>query len=269
MQAMGVGAVMRWVMIIALGACSSAPETTPVSKTAAAVAPAPKAVRFSADPGPHIRIEPISEHVWLHESSHEVEGYGRVSANGIIVVGSKGAAVVDSSWTPEQTRWLLDRVREATGRPALALIATHSHNDRAGGIGVAAAAGVPSFALDKTNAILRRDNKPAAANTFTTSRSFDLGGVTLEAFYPGAGHTVDNIVVYVGADRLVFGGCLIRSARSKRLGYTKEADIGAWPKTMARVIARYPKVGIVVPGHGPRGGAELLTHTVELAKRGR
>ena len=228
-----------------------------------------RSVHFDPTPGPHIRIEKISNHVWLHESSHEISGYGRISANGIIVVGSRGAMVIDSSWTEKQTAWLLERVHAATGTAAIALVPTHSHDDRAGGIGIAARMGVATHALDKTNELLRRNNKPTAVTSFAGERLFELGGVSVEVFYPGAGHTVDNAVVYVREDRLLFGGCLIRSARSKGLGYTEEADIRAWPGTVERIIERYPAVQIVVPGHGPSGDSALLTHTVELAKRGR
>lgn len=255
---------MKWLTaaLCALTSCSGPTS----SKIDVATVPT---IRFDPTPGPHIRIDRISEHVWLHESSHVVTGWGRVSANGMIIVGADGALVVDSSWTERQTVWLLERVRAATGRPAIALVATHSHSDRAGGIGAAKHMNVATHALARTNELLRRGQKPAADHEFGATRTFDLGGVRVEVFYPGPGHTVDNVVVYVDRDRVLFGGCLVRSKGSTRLGYTEEADVPAWPATVTRVTRRYPRARVVVPGHGLRGGPELLTHTVELAKRGR
>jgi metallo-beta-lactamase class B len=47
--------------------------------------------------------------------------------------------------------------------------------------------------------------------TFTHDTTFNIAGVTLQAYYPGAGHTRDNIVVWVPQDKVLFGGCLIKS----------------------------------------------------------
>lgn len=216
--------------------------------------------------GPDIELHRISDRVWLHLSAHDVPGFGRVEANGLIVFGSGGAVIVDTAWTPEQTRWLLERVRAATGKDAMAMIATHSHNDRAGGVSTAAAAGVPVYASARTKSLLG-DQGDAISHPFDTTATIELDDVHVELFYPGAGHTIDNIVVHVREQGVLFGGCLVRAGESNWIGNVADADVPAWPATMDRVMERYGKARVVVPGHGRTGNASLLPHTREVAEK--
>ncbi len=226
--------------------------------------PAPNIAAFDGARGPEIQLSRLTAHVWRHVSAAEVPGYGRVEANGLIVVGRRGAVVVDTAWTPAQTQWLIDRVRAATGHPPVAMVATHFHDDRAGGVGTAHAAGIPVYATALTRTLLG-DAGAAIDHPFDRRATIELGDVDVELFFPGAGHTRDNSVVYVAGDRLLFGGCLIRAATTDWIGNTADADLGAWPETMDRLIHRYRDAAIVVPGHGRPGDASLLPHTRQLA----
>jgi metallo-beta-lactamase class B len=58
---------------------------------------------------------------------------------------------------------------------------------------------------------------------------------------------------------------MVKSINSKDLGNTADGDLSAYPNTIDKVIAKFKDARIVVPGHGPYGGLELLTHTKELA----
>lgn len=219
-----------------------------------------------AGKGHDIELRPLSKHVWLHKSWLYVPRYGRVGANGLVIVGRRGALVVDTSWTDAQMGWLLDRVKAATGKPAVAVVATHWHNDRAGGFAEANRRGVPTIALKKTDEILVAKKLPRPTQTFARSRKVDLGGVTVELFFPGPGHSLDNVVAYVRGDDVLFGGCLIRSGATHWIGNLSDADLASWPATMRVVAKRYRSPRIVVPGHGRSGGAALIQHTYELAR---
>ena len=37
----------------------------------------------------------------------------------------------------------------------------------------------------------------------------------MEVFYPGPGHAPDNVVVWVGRERLLFGGCLLKDEEAQ------------------------------------------------------
>jgi glyoxylase-like metal-dependent hydrolase (beta-lactamase superfamily II) len=86
----------------------------------------------------------------------------------------------------------------------------------------------------------------------------------LEVFYPGAGHTKDNVVVWIPSAKVVFGGCLIRSLNSRGLGNLSDAYPEEWGKSALAVKETYPDSLIVVPGHGKRGDRSLIDHTINL-----
>jgi glyoxylase-like metal-dependent hydrolase (beta-lactamase superfamily II) len=216
--------------------------------------------------GPDIKLQRISDRIWLHLNAAELPGWGRVEANGLVVFGARGAVIIDTGFRREQTGWLLERVRAATGQDAIAMVATHSHNDRAGGVAVAAAAGVPVYASTRTKALLGAEGN-AITHAFDATARLDLGDLHIELFYPGAGHAPDNIVAYVLEEHLLFGGCLVRAGDSTGMGNLDDADLPAWPATMDRVIERYGNARMVVPGHGRAGDASLLLHTKRLAEQ--
>jgi len=87
----------------------------------------------------------------------------------------------------------------------------------------------------------------------------------VSVYYPGAGHTEDNIVVWLPKEKILFGGCLVKSLHAKHLGYTEDAVISEWPNSIQKIINRYPDIKLVVPGHGSIGDVSLLTHTQKLA----
>jgi metallo-beta-lactamase class B len=91
-----------------------------------------------------------------------------------------------------------------------------------------------------------------------------VGGRELELYYPGPGHAVDNIVTWIGDEKVLFGGCLVKSAGANSLGNTDEADLAAWPATLANVKKRFHEARLIVPGHGDPGGWELVENTLKL-----
>ena len=52
---------------------------------------------------------------------------------------------------------------------------------------------------------------------FEDSKRVRAGTYSIEAFYPGPGHSPDNIVVWIPEARVLFGGCLVKSAGAKGL----------------------------------------------------
>ena len=105
-----------------------------------------------------------------------------------------------------------------------------------------------------------------ASKTFEPRDGLKLnfGGEEVEVIYPGPAHTPDNVVVYLPKRKLLFGGCMIRAAGSKNLGYTGDADIAHWAESAGRL----EKLAVekVIPGHGAVGGPELIKQTINLAE---
>ena len=212
---------------------------------------------------PELRIEPLAEGVYLHQSFHQTQSFGLVSANGLVVVDGEQAYVIDTPWSERDTEqlaaWIHDQGWQLAGS-----LSTHSHDDRAGGIGWLNTQGIPTHALALTNDILEANGKAMATQSFTRP-AFSWVPGTLEVFYPGGGHTVDNITVWLPRQRILFGGCLIRSLAAKGLGYTGEARLDDWAGSVKTLQYRYPDALMVVPGHGKPGNRNLLQHTRQLA----
>ncbi|MCA9711341.1 MAG: polysaccharide deacetylase family protein, partial [Myxococcales bacterium] len=91
-----------------------------------------------------------------------------------------------------------------------------------------------------------------------------LAGVELEVLYPGPGHSPENLVVWLPAHRVLFGGCLVRPWESRSLGNQADAEPRAWGPSIRAVRERYGSAATVVPSHGAPGGPALLDHTLAL-----
>jgi metallo-beta-lactamase class B len=97
--------------------------------------------------------------------------------------------------------------------------------------------------------------------------SLIMGGVEIDLLYPGRGHTDDNLVVYLPATRILYGGCFLKSSAASDLGNIADADLVAWPGSLRVVSERIPGAAIVVPGHGPVGGDPIERTAALLRQR--
>jgi len=217
---------------------------------------------------PPLAITPIANNVFQHISYKHVQGYGLVPASGLIVINDKDAHIIDTPWTIADTKKLVSWIAEQ-GLTLKGTISTHFHDDRAAGIPYLNSLSVETYAYELTNKLLKANNKQAAKHSLLSKNSQTKQqsyiDQSIEVFYPGAGHSSDNIVVWLPEHQLLFGGCLVKSLNSKTLGYTGDADIEQWPRSIQKLITRYPNVQRVVPGHGQVGDVKLLLHTQNLA----
>lgn len=211
-----------------------------------------------------VEVRQLAEGIWLHTTYYEIDGFENVPANGIIVIDSGRAIMVDLPWTNEQAGVLFDWVSKEQNATIKKVVPTHWHIDCAGGLVEAHRRKAESFSLDKTVEILKSKNEPAPMNWFTDRLTLCCGKIHVELAYCGAGHTVDNIVAWIPSKKILFGGCMVKSLNARNLGNITDADVASWPGTLKKVKATYPEAKIVVPGHGRPGGMELIDHTIDL-----
>jgi glyoxylase-like metal-dependent hydrolase (beta-lactamase superfamily II) len=198
---------------------------------------------------------------WLHTTL----GPDGFPANGMAVRLADGVLLVDTGWNDEQADALAAWAVAALAAPVRRAIVTHSHTDRTGGVFALRRRGVSVLALDGT--IGRMEGAGGAIQAlFAASSSVHVDTEGFEAFYPGAAHAPDNIVVWFPGPRILFGGCMVKAEDAPALGNVADADLPAWPKAIEAVQSRYPKADIVVPGHGPVGGPQALAHTLDLLR---
>lgn len=228
----------------------------------ARVPPTAGEIRISND----IVLHPIAAGVWVHTTYSDVPGYGRVPANGLVVIDGKEAMLIDLPWTDELTAALCDWIAKSHGAKVTAVVPTHFHEDCMGGLAEAHRRGAVSHGLDRTIEIARQKGLPIPQISYRDRTTVRCGRTKAVVTYFGAGHTTDNVVVWLPRQKVLFAGCLVKSLDSNSLGNTKDGDLAAYPATLRKVQAAYPQARIVVPGHGDWGGPELIEHTLGLCQ---
>lgn len=228
------------------------------------VTPRAEMIRVSDD----VFVQPVADGVWVHTTYYDLPGYGRCPANGLLVIEGKEAMLIDLPWTDGLTATLCDWVAESRGAVVKTVVPTHFHEDCMGGLAETHRRGAVSHALDKTIEIAREKSLPVPQVPYRFRTMVRCGRTVALVTHHGAGHTTDNVVAWLPRQRVLFGGCLIKSLDSKSLGNTRDGDLAAYPTTLKQVQAAYPDAKIVVPGHGDWGGRELIEHTLKLCSGG-
>lgn len=218
---------------------------------------------FAEDKLPDLKIQKLTENVYLHTSFQIYDGFGLVDSNGLVVLVHNDAYIVDTPWSAEDTAKLMHWIK-ARGFNLKASISTHFHDDRTAGIELLNSKSVPTYASKLTNSLLKKAGKAEATNSFNYD-DFWLVKDQIEVFYPGAGHSQDNVVVWLPSQKILFGGCLIRARETSSLGNKSDAVIKAWSKSAENLQAKYGNASLVIPGHGNAGDVSLLEHTRKLA----
>lgn len=188
----------------------------------------------------------------------------RIPSNGLVVRDGAGVLLVDTAWGEAPTDALVDWIERALRLRVTRVLVTHAHDDRLGGGPALARRKIPflGHAATVAAASARGALAPGSLGTLARGASVRVGPV--DVFFPGGGHTADNIVVWVRGARILHGGCAVKSADSRDLGNVADADVASWPAAIRRVQRRFRTARIVVPGHGEPGGAALLAHTLAL-----
>ncbi|HKE17249.1 MAG TPA: MBL fold metallo-hydrolase [Kofleriaceae bacterium] len=206
----------------------------------------------------------------------------------VVRMGDGSLVICSSPFDTEGTRAMLRWLRATFRPPRIIAINTHFHIDGTGGNEAYAEDGVETYASDATQALLAargeasRDKSAAglsdpalgarvqrtrvvpAAHTFPEKDGMTLtiAGETVRVVHPGPGHTPDNLVVHFPRRDLLFGGCMIKSGDS--IGFIGDAVLDRWEASVRAVEPLTARV--VVPGHGPIGGPELLANTIRLVR---
>lgn len=185
---------------------------------------------------------------WLFTATAPIEGGVIYPSNGLIHAGDRRLVLIDPGWNPAQGEALMAFCRKQFGRSPNGAIMTHFHNDRIGAAKAFEKAGVPIHMSDMTARLAtglepEEPPPPFAADAFG-----------LETFYPGPAHSPDNIVVWEPSERVLFGGCMIKSFTADALGNLSDASVPDWKQSIGRVAARYRGARIVIPGHGSIDG---------------
>ena len=219
-------------------------------------------LRISKD----LELIKISGNAYIHVSYAEMGGYGRVAANGLIFINQHNAFLFDTPWTDSLTEELVTYMKDKMGLEISGFIPNHWHADCMGGLGCLQGHKIPSYANQKTIDIARSKNLPVPDQGFKDSITLYLDNEVIKCYFLGAAHSLDNVVVWIPSEKILFPGCMVKSLNSTDLGNIADGDINAYPGTIDKVIEKFSHARIVIPGHGQYGGLDLLKHTRNLLR---
>ena len=169
------------------------------------------------DIGNDITVQGLAEGIYLYTAVDEIEGYGPVPSNGVLIVREGEAVLLDTPVGDAQTKTLTDWAAETLRARVTTFVPNHWHSDCMGGLGYLKTLGVKSYAHRLTHSIAQREGKPVPDIGFGDSLRLDLHGTEIRCYYFGGKDTISGAV---SIHRLpVAGGCEVQQ-RQQEVGKT-------------------------------------------------
>jgi len=214
---------------------------------------------------PALQISHLTGDLFVYTTWVPVDG-APYPSNGLYLVTKKGVVVVDAPFDTTQFQPLVDSIVARHHQRVVMNIATHFHADRTAALDFFRIHGAATWSTRLTDEYSRRGGDHRAEFLFDRDTTFVVGGYSIQTFYPGEGHSHDNIVLWFGHDRVLYGGCLVKSVEAGGLGNLSDANVTAWPETMRALQRKYPQPAFVIPGH-QSWEAGSIGHTLRLLKK--
>lgn len=213
---------------------------------------------------PPLSLHRVSPHCYVYTTYRDL-GSLKFPSNGMLVIDKGEALVIDTPWDTTQFQALLDSLAVFEAKP-IAVVSTHFHDDRTAGLAYYRLKNIPTYSTAFTKILCDEKGEKQAAYTFSKDTLFKVGTLTVQTFYPGAGHSPDNIVLYVPEDKVLFGGCLVKSYESSSLGNLSDANTEEWPSSLQKVLAHFKDLAITIPGHQDWSQPHSIRKSLELLR---
>lgn len=220
---------------------------------------------FGQTAKPKLEISHLAGNFYVFTTYNFYKGHP-IGANGMYLVTDSGAVLFDSPWDTTQFQPLLDSIKAKHNKPVVICIATHSHKDKTAGLEFLKEQGVKTFTTKRTDEISAIKGEKRAEFLMGSDTVFSVGQYKFQTYYPGQGHTADNIVIWFDREKILYGGCLVKSVDAKDLGNLEEANVREWPPTIKKIQAKFKNPKFIIPGHQSWTSKESLNHTLKLIK---
>jgi metallo-beta-lactamase class B len=208
-------------------------------------------------------ISHLTGDFYVYTTSRTLDG-ASIPANSMYVVTDSGTVMIDTPWDTTQFQPLLDSIQIRHHSNVVLCVATHFHSDKTAGLDFLKQKRIPTYSSKMTYDLCRERHEKQAASFFTKDTTFVVGNHRFFAFYPGEGHTRDNIVVWCEDEKVLYGGCLVKSSEANDLGNLEDANTAEWKGTILNVMHHFPTVRYVIPGHFGWKDNKGLEHTLQL-----
>jgi metallo-beta-lactamase class B len=187
-----------------------------------------------------------------------------VPANGMYLITNTGVVLFDSPWDTTQFQPLLDSIKAKHNKVVIICIATHSHKDKTAALEFLKEKGVKTFTTKRTDDISKVKGEKRAEFLMEKDTVFSVGQYKFQVYYPGQGHTADNIVAWFEKEKILYGGCLVKSTEATDLGNVEEANIKEYPATIKNLQVKLKNPKFIIPGHQSWTSNRSLEHTLLL-----
>ncbi len=236
-----------------------------------------------------ITFEQLSAHCWAYTAEGD--------PNSGVIIGDKFIMVSDATATPAMAQDLIARIRSVSSKPIKYVLLTHYHAVRVRGASAYVAEGateviasqgtyeliVERGAEDMQSEMERfprlfRNSESVPGLTWPTmvigggnptedevpgKLTLDLGGVKVQIWHPGPGHTRGDTIAWVDTEKVLFSGDLVEYEAGV---YTGDAQLQEWPATLEALRAL--KAEAIVPGRGEAmKGAANVNKALDYTKR--
>lgn len=215
---------------------------------------------------PKLKITKLTGNFYIYTTYSTYEG-SQIPANGMYLVTDNDIVLFDTPWDTTQFQPLLDSLMKKHNKPVSICIATHWHSDRTEGLEYYRTHGIKTFTTFLTDEWSKRNNKKRAEYLMSKDTVFNIGNYSFEVFYPGEGHTADNIIIWFPKEKILYGGCLIKGVQDKTLGYLGDANINEYENTLRKVKKKCPAPNYIIISHSDWNNNNSLQHSIKLARK--
>jgi metallo-beta-lactamase class B len=220
---------------------------------------------FAQTAAPKLNITHLTGDFYVYTTYNMYEGTP-VPANGMYLVTNQGVALFDTPWDTTQFQPLLDSIQRKHRQRVVFAIATHWHSDKTAGLEYYRQQGVKTYTTALTDELSRKNGKKRAEFLISKDTVFQIGQYRFETFYPGEGHTADNIVLWFKKEKILYGGCLIKGVDDETLGYLGDANVLEYAATLKKVQKKYRKPKFIIIAHSDWNNINSLKHSIKLAE---
>ncbi len=190
----------------------------------------------------------------------------QVPANGMYLVTNNGVVMFDTPWDTTQFQPLLDSIKLKHNKSVVICFATHWHSDKTAGLEYYRQQGVKTYTTVLTDELSKRNNKKRAEFLMAKDTVFTVGQFSFETYYPGEGHTADNIIIWFKKEKILYGGCLVKGVDAENLGYLGDANVTEYASTLKKVQKKCRKPTFIIIAHSDWKNINSLKHSLRMAK---
>ena len=214
-----------------------------------------------------LEVQKVSENVYAlvgETTQRSPTNFGNNSTHGVIIT-DEGVVLIDSGASYLGAKEIHEVIQTITDKPVKIVINTGGQDHRWLGNDYFAKLGARVIASRKTKqdqkvradyhlnrlGMLLKESldgtEPVfATETFDKKMKLELGGINLELYHFGAGHTVGDIVIWMPSSKTMFAGDVVFNDRMLGIGPARDAQ--SWIDVFEKMASFKPDH--IVPGHG-------------------